>query len=147
MQQFGNLPLRGPQKYSVKDARLWQDPLMEVRKAFGAKVRRTVLLLNARPSYAQRASKYAAMLPMAGMDPSETNRWLSDTVLISDITTFRVAVKTARIMDRATQATMLQACTRLLQLAAFPLLHRRMCCKHQDAMVQNDCCSHLFVAR
>ena len=44
-------PLRGPQKYSVKDASLWQDPLMEVRKAFGAKVRRTVLLLNARPSY------------------------------------------------------------------------------------------------
>ena len=77
-----NLPLRGTQKYSVKDASLWQDPLMEVRKAFGAKVRRTVLLLNTRPSYAQRASKYAAMLPMAGMDPSETNRWLSDTVLI-----------------------------------------------------------------
>ena len=72
--------LRGAQKYIVKNAFLWQDPLMEVRKAFGAKVRRTVLLLNARPSYAQRASKYAAMLPMAGMDPSETNRWLPATV-------------------------------------------------------------------
>ena len=47
---------------------------MEVRKEFGLKVRRTVLLLNARPSYAQRASKYAAMLPLAGMDPSEAVR-------------------------------------------------------------------------
>ena len=86
---------------------------MEVRKAFGAKVRRTVLLLNARPSYAQRASKYAAMLPMAGMDPSETNRWLSDTALIWDITKCRVAAKSDRIME-ATQATMLQTCTGLL---------------------------------
>lgn len=49
---------------------------MEVRKEFGLKVRRTVMLLNARPSYAQRASKYAAMLPLAGMDPSEAVRYL-----------------------------------------------------------------------
>lgn len=47
---------------------------MEVRAQFGAKVRRTVLLLNGRPSYAQRASKYAAMLPLAGMDPNTGNR-------------------------------------------------------------------------
>ena len=53
---------------------LWQDPMMEVRSMFGEKVKRTVLLLNARPGYSQRASKYAAMLPLAGMDPSECNR-------------------------------------------------------------------------
>ncbi len=47
---------------------------MEVRSMFGEKVKRTVLLLNARPGYSQRASKYAAMLPLAGMDPSEFNR-------------------------------------------------------------------------
>ena len=49
---------------------------MEVRAGFGAKVRKTVLLLNAAPGMVQRASKYAAMLPLAGMDPNEPNRCL-----------------------------------------------------------------------
>jgi hypothetical protein len=52
----------------------FQDPLMEVRAAFSAKVRRLIMLLNRGPHHAQRASKYAAMLPLAGMDPNECNR-------------------------------------------------------------------------
>ena len=53
---------------------LWmeQDQLMEVRGAFGAKLRTLVLLMNKQQP--QRASKYAAMLPLAGMDPNEANR-------------------------------------------------------------------------
>ena len=47
---------------------------MEVRAGFGLKVRKTVLLLNSTPGMVQRASKYAAMLPLAGMDPNEPNR-------------------------------------------------------------------------
>lgn len=54
---------------------------MEVRAGFGAKVRRTVLLLNGTPGGVQRAAKYAAMLPLAGMDPNEANRSASGTAL------------------------------------------------------------------
>ncbi len=45
---------------------------MEVRAAFGAKLRSMVQLMNKHQP--QRASKYAAMLPLAGMDPNEANR-------------------------------------------------------------------------
>jgi len=48
---------------------------MEVRAAFGAKVRSMVKLMN-KPN-PHRASKYAAMMPLAGMDPNESNRWCS----------------------------------------------------------------------
>ena len=50
--------------------------MMEVRAGFGAKLRKSVLLLNAQQGTVQRASKYAAMLPLAGMDPNEPNRCL-----------------------------------------------------------------------
>lgn len=46
---------------------------MNVRVCFGAKVRRAVAALNA-PGTQQRASKYAAMLALAGMDPVEKTR-------------------------------------------------------------------------
>ncbi len=49
-----------------------QDQVMEVRTAFGAKVRSMVQLLN--KHQAHRASKYAAMLALAGMDPLESNK-------------------------------------------------------------------------
>ena len=54
---------------------------------FGEKVKRTVLLLNARPGYSQRASKYAAMLPLAGMDPSEYNRQATPSLILVPVTT------------------------------------------------------------
>ena len=54
---------------------------------FGEKVKRTVLLLNARPGYSQRASKYAAMLPLAGMDPSEYNRQAARTLTLVPVNT------------------------------------------------------------
>ena len=60
---------------------------MEVRSMFGEKVKRTVLLLNARPGYSQRASKYAAMLPLAGMDPSEYNRQATSSLILVPVTT------------------------------------------------------------
>lgn len=44
-----------------------QDPQLEVRAAFGAKVRRTVSVLLA--GAPQRAAKYAALLPLAAADP------------------------------------------------------------------------------
>ncbi len=49
-----------------------QDQVMEVRTAFGAKVCSMVQLLN--KHQAHRASKYAAMLALAGMDPLESNK-------------------------------------------------------------------------
>ncbi|BDA45205.1 Sister chromatid cohesion protein PDS5 homolog A [Coccomyxa sp. Obi] len=49
-----------------------QDQVMEVRTAFGAKVRSMVQLLN--KHQAHRASKYAAMLALAGMDPLDSNK-------------------------------------------------------------------------
>lgn len=50
-----------------------QDPAVHVRVCFGAKVRRAVAALAAAGMH-QRASKYAAMLPLAGMDPVEKTR-------------------------------------------------------------------------
>ena len=47
---------------------------MEVRAAFGAKLRHGVQVLNSGTGTQQRASKYAAMLPLAGMDPALVNR-------------------------------------------------------------------------
>ena len=49
-----------------------QDPQLEVRKEFGARVRRTVSVLL--QSTVQRAAKYAALLPMAAADPSADHR-------------------------------------------------------------------------
>ena len=49
-----------------------QDPQLEVRAAFGAKVRRTVSVLLA--GAPQRAAKYAALLPLAAADPCAEHR-------------------------------------------------------------------------
>ncbi len=45
-----------------------------MRAAFSAKLRRNVQVLNAGTGTQQRASKYAAMLPLAGVDPTHVNR-------------------------------------------------------------------------
>ena len=49
-----------------------QDPQLEVRAAFCAKVRRTVSVLLA--GAPQRAAKYATLLPLAAADPSAEHR-------------------------------------------------------------------------
>ena len=45
------------------------DTLIEVRTNFALKVRRAVQIFQSNAATTQRATKYAAMLPMAGADP------------------------------------------------------------------------------
>eukprot|EP00884_Botryococcus_braunii_P018320 jgi/Botrbrau1/5171/Bobra.0172s0043.2 len=49
-----------------------QDTMADVRASFALKLRRTLLVLQSIPG--SRAAKYAAMLPLAGVDPSAPNR-------------------------------------------------------------------------
>ncbi|KAF8072944.1 ATXR2 [Scenedesmus sp. PABB004] len=51
-----------------------QDDLEGVRGAFAAKVYRLVRHFSARPSAHQLSAKYAAMLPLAAMDPAPDNK-------------------------------------------------------------------------
>ena len=46
---------------------------MEVRQQFAQKVHHMVLDLQKDPSVGHRAAKWAAMLPLAAMDPTEAN--------------------------------------------------------------------------
>ena len=50
-----------------------QDPIMEVRQQFAQKVHRMVQDLQKDASGGHRAAKWAAMLPLAAMDPTEAN--------------------------------------------------------------------------
>ena len=52
---------------------LLQDPIMEVRQQFSKKIHRMVQDLQKDASAGHRAAKWAAMLPLAAMDPLEAN--------------------------------------------------------------------------
>ena len=53
---------------------LLQDTLTPVRMAFAAKLRKLVALFHLQPGGALKASKFAAILALSGMDPVEGNR-------------------------------------------------------------------------
>eukprot|EP00879_Flechtneria_rotunda_P015681 GHRR01016403.1.p1 GENE.GHRR01016403.1~~GHRR01016403.1.p1 ORF type:complete len:1542 (+),score=797.44 GHRR01016403.1:616-5241(+) len=63
----------GPSCYCML-ALVMQDNLEEVRAAFAAKVYKLIKFFQHRPSTHQLAAKYAAMLPLAAMDPSKKNK-------------------------------------------------------------------------
>ena len=56
---------------------LLQDTLTPVRVAFAAKLRKLVAMFHLQPGGALKASKFAAILALSGMDPVEGNRLLA----------------------------------------------------------------------
>ncbi|KAK9811630.1 hypothetical protein WJX72_007291 [[Myrmecia] bisecta] len=93
----------------VQLALIIQDQLMEVRHAFALKVRKTMMHFH-RENNGQRAAKYAAILPLAGMDPAEQNRQSAFQSLVDFVTLRRRAAHkhaTQAAASRAAGGTML----------------------------------------
>lgn len=109
-----------------------QDPQLEVRAAFGARVRRAVTALL--PWAAQRCAKVAALLPLAAADPSMDHRAAAHHALSEYVALRRRAAAAAAASPLAasgTGGTMLHELPEymlpfLLQARAGPAL----CCCH-----------------
>jgi hypothetical protein len=76
-----------------------QDAQLEVRAAFGARVRRTLSALLA--GAVQRAAKYAALLPLAAADPRDAHRTAAHHALSEYVALRRRAAAAAAASPRA----------------------------------------------
>lgn len=70
---FGDELMEHSPWHKLPRAALLQDPLFEVRQRFSKKIHRIVQDLQKDASAGHRAAKWAAVLPLAAMDPSEAN--------------------------------------------------------------------------
>ncbi len=75
-----------------------QDAQLEVRAAFGARVRRTLSALLA--GAVQRAAKYAALLPLAAADPRDAHRTAAHHALSEYVALRRRAAAAAAASPR-----------------------------------------------
>lgn len=87
-----------------------QDPLMEVRQAFGAKAARLVAILASRHAAAggpgrYLAAKYAAYWPLAAMDPCPRNKAAAARMLADFVDGRRAAAQAAALKGAAQQAS------------------------------------------
>ena len=70
-----------------------QDPIMEVRHQFAAKVHQMILDFQKDPLKGNKAAKWAAVFPLAAMDPTEANCHSAYNFLMEFIAFRRQAIK------------------------------------------------------